>query len=263
MLVMQILEAERPSDYLSRLATSDLGRAYKAMVITEMKIPLGCTVLDLGCGPGADLPPLADAVGPAGRVVGIDHDAEAVTAAAAGTTDLTAVEVVVGDAHQMPLAAGSVDRVHTDRVLQHVARPADVIAEVARVLRPGGVAAFAEPDWDTLIVDFPDPAVPAAYRAFVVDHVVAHARVGRQVPGLCSRQDLMPVRVVPVTAVFRDAVEADQVLGFARVTSRAVQAGYLSAPDAAAWLRHLGAEQVFVSVSLFVTLAEKPATDVP
>lgn len=258
MLLMRILEAERPSDYLTRLAASDLGRAYKSMVIAEMQIAAASTVLDLGCGPGSDLPALADAVGSAGRVVGIDHDADQVAQAAVRATDLPVVEVVVADAHRLPLADGSVDRVHSDRVLQHVERPARVIAEAARVLRRGGIAAFAEPDWDTLVVDHPDPAIPGAYRAFIVDHVVRHARAGRQAPGLCSRHGLRPRRVVPVTAVFRDAAEADRVLGFARVTSRAVEAGYLCDSDASAWLRHLSAEQVFVSVSLFVTLAEKP-----
>lgn len=252
------LEAERPSDYLTRLADSELGRAYKSMVIEELRIGTGSTVLDLGCGPGADLAAFAAATGRTGRVVGIDSDAEAIGHATAIASGSPEVEVLVGDAHELALADRSVDRVHTDRALQHVARPDVVLGEVARVLRPGGIAAFAEPDWDTLVIDFPNPDTPAAYRAFIADHVVRNARIGRSVSGLCERQGLRATRVIPVTAVFREVEEADRVFGFQRVTSRAVAARYLSATAATAWLDHLRTEPFFASVSLFVTLAESP-----
>lgn len=255
---METLEAERPSDYLTRLATSDVGRAYKGMVVDEMQVRPGSTVLDLGCGPGADLLAFAAATGPAGRVIGIDRDAEAIATAARTASGVPGVKVSVGDVHQLSLADCSVDRVHTDRVLQHVEHPASVVAEAARVLRAGGVAAFAEPDWDTLAIDHPDPEIAGAYRRFIVERVVRNPRMGRQLPRLCVEQGLVAARVVPVTAVYRDAVQADQVLGFRRVTSRAVVAGYVSDTDSAEWLRHISTGRIFVSLSLFVTLCEKP-----
>ncbi|MGN6129733.1 MAG: methyltransferase domain-containing protein [Nocardioidaceae bacterium] len=253
------LEAARPADYLSRLAASELGRSYKALVIDEMAIEPGSTVVDLGCGPGADLTALAAAVGPSGRVLGIDNDERATVEAARVSSACAQVEVRVADIHRLDLADRSADRIHTDRVLQHVRDPDAVVAETARVLRPGGVAAFAEPDWDTLVIDFVDPETPAAYRRFITDRVVRNSRVGRQIPRLCERNGLRAVRVLPVTAVYRDVSEADKVLGLQRVTDRAVAAGYLSTRAASAWLTHLRSEELFASVSLFVTLAEAPA----
>jgi ubiquinone/menaquinone biosynthesis C-methylase UbiE len=251
-----IWEAERPEDYLTRLAASDLGRAYKSLVIDELGIEQGGFVVDLGCGPGADLAGLAGAVGPAGRVLGIDIDASAVAEAARVASECPSVRVEHGDIHHLELADQSVDRVHTDRVLQHVADPDAVVAEVARVLRPGGVAGFAEPDWDTLVVDYPDPAIPVAYRRFITDEVVRNSRIGRQMPALCERNRLTVTRVIPVTAVFRDVAQADRILGFQRVTDRAVDSGYLAPEDGAAWLTHLRTVRLFASVTLFVTLAE-------
>ena len=82
----------------------------------------------------------AEATGPGGQVIGIDHDADAIAEAASFVS--TGVEVSVGDVHHLPLVDHSVDRVHSDRVLQHVDHPAAVVSEAARVLRSGGVAAF-------------------------------------------------------------------------------------------------------------------------
>src|SRR4030095_218194 len=123
------------------------------------------------------------------------------------------------------------DRAHTDRVLQHVADPSRVLAEVHRVLGPDGGAVFAEPDWDTLVIDFPRPQVAVAYRRCITDQVVRNSRIGRQLPRLAEAVGLTVTRIVPVTAVFRDANEADRILGFHRVTQRAVAAGYLTAAD--------------------------------
>ncbi|MBO0882202.1 MAG: methyltransferase domain-containing protein [Mycobacterium sp.] len=52
------------------------------------------------------------------------------------------------DGHQIDLPAASVDSVLCYDALHHVPNPAEVIAELARVLRPGGVAAFSEPGPD-------------------------------------------------------------------------------------------------------------------
>jgi ubiquinone/menaquinone biosynthesis C-methylase UbiE len=51
-----VFEETCPADYLTRAATSDLGKAYKGIAAAQMAIRPGDVVLDLGCGPGADLP---------------------------------------------------------------------------------------------------------------------------------------------------------------------------------------------------------------
>ncbi|HEU4998865.1 MAG TPA: methyltransferase domain-containing protein [Lapillicoccus sp.] len=252
-----VLESARPSDYLTRLAVSTFGRSYKALVVDELACRPGDVVVDLGCGPGADLPALAAAVGPAGTVLGIDEDPVAVEEARRATADLAQVSVDQGDGHRLALEDRSVDRVHTDRVLQHVAGPSAVVAEVARVLRADGIAGLAEPDWDTLVIDHPDPARPDAYRRFVTDEVVRNSRIGRRLPALCELAGLRVNRVVPVTAVFRDVAEADRVLGFQRVTERAVDAGYLTPTDAVAWLEHLRSAPFFALATIFVTVAQR------
>jgi ubiquinone/menaquinone biosynthesis C-methylase UbiE len=248
-------EETRPEDYLLRLAASDMGRAYKSLVVAELGIRRGDAVLDLGCGPGADLPAFAEAAGPEGRVIGVDHDPAAVAEAAGRVAGLPQVEVIAGDVHALGLPGASIDRVHTDRLLQHVADPAAVLGEARRVLRPGGGAVFAEPDWDTLIIDYPDLAVPRAYTRFVAERVIRNAAIGRQLAGLAARAGFVVGNVIPVTAVSRDVQAADKVLGLSRVTRRAVSAGYLTEESAGQWLAHLASQPFFASFTAFIVAA--------
>ncbi|WP_083835614.1 methyltransferase domain-containing protein [Paenibacillus dendritiformis] len=131
--------------------------------------------------------------------------------------------------------ANTIDCAHTDRVLQHVARPGEVLAEIHRVLRPGGRIVLAEPDWDTLIIDYPDLLVARAYTRFVTDIVVQNACIGRQLAGMAKRSGFDVAKVIPVTTVFEDVSEADKIFGIYRVTERAVAAGYMEADVARMW----------------------------
>jgi ubiquinone/menaquinone biosynthesis C-methylase UbiE len=250
-----VYEEARPADYLLRHAASDLGRAYKGLAVAELAVSPGDVVLDLGCGPGADLPALAGAVGGDGRVIGIDNDPDAVRQARDRTAGLLQVEVREGDVQALGFPAACADKARTDRVLQHVPDPAAVLAEARRVLRDGGTAVFAEPDWDTLVIDYPDLATARAYTRFITDRVVRNAVLGRQLPRLAAEAGFQVRKVIPVTAVYRDVREADQVLGLKRVTGRAVQAGYLTPEAADQWLSHLAAQPFFGSMTLFITTA--------
>jgi len=247
-------ETVRPDDYLLRLAATDEAQAYKKLAIAELGIQGGDTVLDLGCGPGADLPGMAAAVGDAGCVIGMDIDAAALAMAAGRAHGLTQVILSRCDAHQLGVADAVVDRAYADRIGQHLADPLGVLCEVKRVLQPGGTAVFAEPDWDTLVIDYPDLAMARAYARFVADRVVRNGCIGRQLPALASRAGLVVRKIIPMTSVSRDATAADKILGLQRVTERAASAGYFTPEQARKWLGHLAKGPFFASLTLFVVV---------
>jgi hypothetical protein len=112
-----------------------------------------------------------------------------------------------------------------------------------------------EPDWATLIIDYPRIDVTRAYTNFVVEKVVRNSTVGRALPRLLIEAGFVLDRVTPITTVFIDAHDADQILGFQRVTERAVTAGYLTAEEAENWLQHLQSEPFFASATLFIATA--------
>jgi ubiquinone/menaquinone biosynthesis C-methylase UbiE len=100
----------------------------------------GASALDLGCGRGHVLFPVAEAVGPGGRVVGTDLSPRMVQACAAeaAARGLSHVSVLLGDAAAPDFPAGSFDVVTAGMVMFFVPAPRAAMRAVARVLRPGG-----------------------------------------------------------------------------------------------------------------------------
>ena len=100
----------------------------------------GQTVLDLGSGAGLDLLVAAKAVGPEGRVIGVDMTDEMIAVArrniaAAGVDN---VEVRKGIIEQLPVEDSSVDWVISNCVINLSPEKDRVFSEIARVLKPGG-----------------------------------------------------------------------------------------------------------------------------
>jgi len=246
---------------MTQVAASAQGRAYKDQLLAGLELLPGASVLDAGCGPGADLLPMAELVTPHGRVVGVDHDPAMVAAASARTTELPHVDVRLGDLHELPLADGEVERARADRVLQHVDDPAAAMRELARVVRPGGLVALADPDWESLVVDAPGEGGLATSRAFArwtCDHVVRNATMGRRLPRLAYAAGLEVRSVTPHPSVWLDVQSADQVLGLTRNSAAAVEAGHLDAAAREAWLDSLSAGPFLAAVTLFVVVAAVP-----
>jgi ubiquinone/menaquinone biosynthesis C-methylase UbiE len=100
-------------------------------LLEELPLAEAGRVLDLGCGVGALLPHL-HTVAPGALVVGLDRTEAMV---ALGPRDFP---LLVGDAAELPFAAGSFDAVVMAFMLFHLPRPTAGLAEAWRVLRPGG-----------------------------------------------------------------------------------------------------------------------------
>jgi SAM-dependent methyltransferase len=113
----------------------------------------GDRVLDLGCGGGRHA---FEVYRRGASVVAFDHDqgelqqVSAMTAAMAEAGEApapAAAGTACGDATAMPFGDGMFDRVIAAEVLEHIPADARALAEIARVLKPGGLLAVTVPAW--------------------------------------------------------------------------------------------------------------------
>jgi ubiquinone/menaquinone biosynthesis C-methylase UbiE len=119
------------SDRLVELATAGLALDSESLAI------------DVACGPGTFTRPFASRVR---RAVGVDLTPAMIekARAEAARAGITNIEFIRGDIYALPFADGVASIVTCGYAFHHMQEPAHALAEMARVLRPGGRAAIVD-----------------------------------------------------------------------------------------------------------------------
>jgi len=130
------------------------------VMLDHIGIAEGAQCVDLGCGAMGILKPLSKRVGTNGKVVGVDVDAKQLAAARhfVQQENLSNTEIYELDAYHTELPDASFDFTQVRFVFAPVGRDDELLKEMLRVTKPGGILAIQEPDthsWN------PFPAHPA------------------------------------------------------------------------------------------------------
>jgi len=201
-------------DFITRLLSYGRDQAWKRDLIARAAIRPGERVLDLAAGTG-DLAIAAAARG--GVVTALDLAPRMVRLARA-KADAAAVRFLVGDMTALPLAPASVDVVTTGYGLRNVPDLPRAIAEIGRVLAPGG---------RFLSLDFERPAHPGWRRAYLAYLTVVGSTVGTLLHGDPDTYRYIPASLArypgaaAVAAMLRDA-------GFAEAEAVLVMGGFMA-----------------------------------
>lgn len=132
----------------------------------------GESALDVGCGTGDLVIDLVGTIAPGIRGVGLDASTEMVALAQRRAADRgVTAEFCTGDAQSLGFSDGYFQGVHCSRVLMHLDRPDRAVAEMARVLCPGGRLVSNEPDWAAWILDADDRVTTTAVRAQLAERL--------------------------------------------------------------------------------------------
>jgi arsenite methyltransferase len=174
----------------------------------------GHVVLDVGSGAGIDCLIAGRAVGPKGRVIGLDMTQAMIERARenARQAELANVEFRLGDAEAMPVDDASVDWVISNCVINLAPDKRKVFREVARVLKPGGQVAISDIVFADDAPDLPgalanDPELYVACVAGAIresEYLAAMGEAGLVDVAVTGR---MPYDEDTLTAFFRDTLE--------------------------------------------------------
>jgi len=256
-------EARRLQDQASTLVE---------LLHADTMYPAGHTVLEAGCGVGAQTLTLARQ-SPQTQFISLDVSSASVAAARRAVQDagLANVQVMEADIMQLPFVAATFDHVFVCFVLEHLAKPVSALKALKQVLKTGGTITVIEGDHGSAYFY---PESEWARRAIQCQvelqaRAGGNAMIGRALYPLLRQADFCEVHVSP-RLVYADASRPALVEGFTRKTFTAMIAGVreaaigqgLATPEAfdrglADLLRTTAADGVFC-YTFFKAMGVKP-----
>ncbi len=190
---------ETPTERKRLVAQAEAFADEAGALLDQLGVRPGWRAIDVGCGPLGVVQLLADRVGPAGRVVGLEREA---TFAAMARLELaergvTNAEVIEADIRDNAVPADSFDLAHERLVLIQSPEPDAVLASMIRMVRPGGLVVAEELDaaswlchprhhaWDRLMETF----------LYIVNQSGSNSEFGRELPARMRAAGLADVQV--------------------------------------------------------------------
>ena len=227
-----------------------------------LEVQEGQHILDVGSGTGDLTRPLADLVGPGGRVVGIDYSQTMVEEARRRAAEEgSQVEFIQGDVRSLPFQASEFDAVQVRLVFQHLRDPRPALAEVVRVLKPGGRLAIVEQDWETMVIDATDRVLTRKVVNMFND-ALPNGWIGRQLYGLLKQEGLEQVVTTGTLVMLPNFEVVSKLLGFDQLFDHLREQSQATDAEIEAWqadLRQRSQEGRFmVGFTMFTATGHKP-----
>ncbi|MGH3872079.1 MAG: methyltransferase domain-containing protein [Pseudonocardiaceae bacterium] len=258
------------SEYARLLTQCEIHRPESERLLERLGISSGQRALDVGCGPLGVLDLLSARVGPTGEVVGLDNEPRMIEFAEGTIAEhgLTNVELVQGDAVSTGLPADYFDLAHERLVLINVPSPQDVVAEMIRVVRPGGWIAVENTDMTAWSCEPAHPAWTVLFEALIAAWKAAGLDpfIGRRMPALLRHAGLTDISVDAHAHIWRSSDPYQTLLltfiGIFR--DRIINGGFRTAEQldglTAELREHLAQPETFVIYMLFFQAwGRKPA----
>jgi ubiquinone/menaquinone biosynthesis C-methylase UbiE len=229
---MTMVMGDRYTPGVGRTAVSFMAarsaQSHAAFLLAHLSA--GMSVVDVGCGPGTITVGLAEAVAP-GRVLGVDQGSDQLTEARAlaGRSGVTNVSFATASCYRLPVPDSSVDRVFAHALIEHLGDPMRAVAEMRRILRPGGIVALCSPDWGGFILSPPTAAVDRAvgdYTELMVGNG-GDPLAGRQLARYLSQSGFENIRIDARYERYADTGEIAGYLG-----AQLIETGHRSAARA-------------------------------
>jgi ubiquinone/menaquinone biosynthesis C-methylase UbiE len=152
--IIYMNECGLPLNSIEWLETHHRSKApERTQMIRDLHLKRGSYVVDAGCGPGLWTPMLARAIGPEGRITGVDISIEALVTAQRRSQDkwyASQLQLRRGILEQLPIRPGTAHMIFSANVSQYLQDPVSTFAAMGRYLAPGGRLAIKDIDFGTM-----------------------------------------------------------------------------------------------------------------
>ena len=240
-----------------RLAACHEMAARRHAVLQELAPRRGERVIEVGCGAGLLLRDIGLALGPHGLAAGVDVSADQIAVATKECAEVPAVKPMVCDIAKLDYPDSVFDAAVAVQVVEYIEDAPGALAELRRVLKPGGRFHCLATNWDSAFWHGPDEALTAEITD-VWDSHAAWPNLPARLPPMLARAGFSHIRTLPVPIVNPNLHENTFAWWIARLMAAyAVERGVAQA-RATEWLNALDAAEAdgeffFSSVPILTT----------
>jgi len=208
-------------------------------------------VLDLGCGKGAALPAILDAIGSNGSVIAADRNHESLEAIQAnfdGDDECERLECLPLELSKLPLPFedNNFDRILCHNVIECIVDKVDLLNECYRILKPTGRLLVSHHDFDTAIfnsefVNLTRDLVHGFADTTQDWQDTSDGQIGRKIPGLLTTSSFTGPSMLETMAIAETSYSPDTYgYNFSRwILDIVVKSGRIPTDDLRAWLSDL------------------------
>lgn len=196
-------------------------------------------VVDLGCGTGMDAINMADMLGNAVHVVGIDYDPAMMEQTKTMVGARENVSFVQGDAHQLSFEDNTVSGIRMERVVQHLSRSEVMYQEVYRVLDSDAPVVIVETIWNSLNLYTGHVDIEKKIRDYLTGQKVKNGWAGNKLTVDLLATGFREVRLETYCMVVRSKEEANRYVFLDQILAEMTDKGVLEANERAVFLHTL------------------------
>lgn len=197
------------------------------------------TIVDLGCGAGKDVIELANLLGKNVKVIGVDHDPEMLAQAKASAGGNENVEFILSDAFPLPFKDESISGLRTERVIQHLSNPEEVIKAVHGFLKSDAPLVIIETDWHSLSFYTEFIETEQKINTYLTDVKVNNGYAARKLLSYLEINDFRDVKFEIHPFVIDSLNEANEYFWIEKIITEAAEKEYITWEEQADFYRIL------------------------